>query len=121
MAQSDLGNMYANQDYWTGQQMGMGDRQFAQGANMQANLQNYNMLNQQNQQFENQMRYLSGLGPRAQTNLATLTFDQGTALGNAALGVGNATANRMMAPKNTINDTINTVTQGVGTVKGLLD
>ena len=120
IGQSNLANQANMQNYWQGQQMGMGDRQFGAGFNQGANLQNYNMMNQQNQQTMNQLGQLAGYGPASQTNLADLQFNQGTALGNAALGVGNANANRAMAGYNTANDLINTTMQGVSAGTSLM-
>jgi hypothetical protein len=117
--QSNLANQANMQNYWNQQGMQQGENQFAFNANQAANLQNYNMLNQQQQQQAGLMGGLANQGYGSQVNLANMQMGQGEALANAALGVGNANANRALATQNTVNNAFNTLAQGAGAYKAI--
>ena len=98
--------------------MQQGENQFAFGANQGANLQNYNMQNQQQQQQAGMMGGLAQTGMQNMVNLQDMQINQGTALANAELGLGNARANRQIAPASTANQMINQGTQLAAAIYG---
>ena len=96
-------------------QFNQGNFQFGVGAQQGANLQNYNMYNQQAMNQQGLDAGLADQGYAANQNLIDMYINQGGAMGNAALGLGNAQANSAMATRNTVNNALNTASQ-VGSV-----
>ena len=118
IGQSNLANQADINNFWNQQRMQQGESQFGFGANQGANLQNYNMQNQQQQQQAGMMGGLAQTGMQNMVNLQDMQINQGTALANAELGLGNARANRQLAPASTANQMINQGTQLAGAIYG---
>ena len=116
--QSNLANAADMNNYWTGQGMNQGESQFGANFNLGANQQNYGMFNQQNMQQAGLAGGLSNQGYNSMNNLNNMYINQGAALGNAALGIGNANASSAMAMQNTINPLLNTGAQIGGAMLG---